>query len=132
MPWYLKPSTWKRLSNDGDDDRMVYGDRASSVFGAILVVLAVSGSVGTMREIVRRWSDQHFLLFGGLLLSLLILAIGLSLLLNHRVLIDKSEGQIVYAWHWLLWHRERIHDLRAYPAFHRPPSDVELAHERFL
>jgi hypothetical protein len=113
MPWYLKPSTWKRLPN-GDDDCLVYSDRASSVFGAILVVLAVSGFVGTMYGMIRYWPDQQLSLGGGLLLALLILAIGLSFLLHHRVLINKSEGRIVCAWHWLLWHGKRTHDLRGY------------------
>ena len=127
MPRYLTPSTWKRLAND-DNGRLVYRARASSMFGWILVVLAGSGFYSTTSEMIRRWPDERSLFFGGLLFSIRILAVGLCLLVNQEVLIDKSKDHVLRTWRWLLWRGEKTDELTPYDSVSSMPDESPRSH----
>lgn len=113
MPWNPFPPTWKRLASN-DQRCLEYVDSAALVFGSILALLAVSGLVGTTREMLRRWPDERSLFIGGLVFCVLMLAVALRLFVEHRVLISRTNGSILFTWHWLLWRGETKHDLAAF------------------
>jgi len=128
MTWNPLPSSWKnvtawkRLAND-DDDRLIYRSASSSVFGSVLVIVAISGFGGTIREMIQRWPDDRSVLAGGLLFCCVILVCGLSFLVNHALSFDKSKLHVLRTWHWLFLRRNQSHDLAEYNSIRLSGAD---------
>ena len=121
MTWNPIPPTWKRIASN-DDGRLIYLNGAMSVFGPILAVVAVSGVSGTTQELVRRWPDDQSPLIGGLVFSLLLLAVALRVLVTRKMLIDKSKCELRRTWRWLLWRGEQSYDLAKYTSLFVVPD----------
>lgn len=101
----------KRRDRESDDRRLVYLRRAHPLIGLPLAVLGLLIVVGNSEHLIRDRGGGTEGWWTGLVLALVVVAIGLRLLVSRRLIFDRAGRQLVDARRFLGFERSKVRAL---------------------
>lgn len=101
----------KRCESESDDRRLVYLRQAYPLIGVPLSMIGLLIVAGNAASLLRNWNGDTKGWWFGLVLALVVAAIGLRLLVSRRLIFDRAERQLVDALRFLGFERAKVRPL---------------------